>query len=103
MRRRDCFPLALAGPLVPHFQAASAEPVRARRAMVSAEGRVPCEIGTEILRKGGNAVDAAVAVGLATAVTLPRAGNIGGGGFMVIQLATGRSAAIDYRVQAPRR
>ncbi|MDR9419914.1 gamma-glutamyltransferase [Gracilimonas sp.] len=61
------------------------------------------EIGKDILEQGGNAVDAAVAVQFALAVTLPRAGNIGGGGFMVIRLADGETATLDFREKAPER
>jgi gamma-glutamyltranspeptidase/glutathione hydrolase len=73
----------------------------APRAMIASNSRAASEAGVEILRAGGNAVDAAAAVGFALAVTYPTAGNIGGGGFMVIRLADGRAAAIDYRETAP--
>src|ERR1044071_4782620 len=73
----------------------------AQHAMVASSNRMAAEAGVEILKKGGNAVDAAVAVGFALAVTYPEAGNIGGGGYMVIRMADGRAAAIAYREIAP--
>ena len=77
------------------------QPVFAQHGMVAAQESKATRIGVEILRRGGNAVDAAVAVGFAQAVTLPAAGNIGGGGFMMVHLASGETIAIDYRETAP--
>ena len=77
-------------------------PVFARRGMVSTQEATATGIGVDILKKGGNAVDAAVAVGFALAVTLPQAGNIGGGGFMMVHMTeSGKTVAIDYREVAP--
>lgn len=77
------------------------EPVRAPRAMVASTSRLASEVGAGVMRRGGNAVDAAVAVAFALAVVYPEAGNLGGGGFMLIRFRDGRTAAIDYREVAP--
>ena len=82
-------------------QSASREPVAAEHGMVVTAHRLASEIGVDVLKKGGNAVDAAVAVGYALAVTYPAAGNLGGGGFMTIQLADGRQTFLDFREKAP--
>lgn len=77
-------------------------PVWAESGMVAAQERIAAEVGRDILAAGGNAIDAGVAVAFALAVTLPRAGNIGGGGFMLVHDAkTGETHAIDYREMAP--
>ena len=83
------------------LQSASREPVRARQGMVASADTHASRAGVDILRAGGNAVDAAVAVGFALAVTYPSAGNIGGRGFMVIRLADDRETTIDFRETAP--
>ena len=76
--------------------------VAAEHGMVVAQEKIAARIGADVLRRGGNAVDAAVATGFAMAVTYPRAGNIGGGGFMVIHSADRHEdIAIDYRETAP--
>ena len=76
-------------------------PVRSKHGIVVTANDLATEIGVQILKKGGNAVDASVAVGFALAVTFPNAGNIGGGGFMVIHLANGKNTTIDFRETAP--
>jgi gamma-glutamyltranspeptidase / glutathione hydrolase len=91
-------------PLTPVIisQGARILPVLASHGMVVAQEGTAAKIGVDILRRGGNAVDAAVAVGFALAVTLPRAGNLGGGGFMLVYFAKEKTtAAIDYREAAP--
>jgi gamma-glutamyltranspeptidase/glutathione hydrolase len=87
--------------LVP--EADAHEPVFARKGMVVAQEPLAADVGVAVLKSGGNAVDAAVAVGFALAVTHPFAGNIGGGGFMLIRMADGRTTFIDFREKAPRR
>ena len=80
---------------------AAAKPVIARHAMVVTDQHLATEVGLRILKEGGNAVDAAVAVGYALAVVNPCCGNIGGGGFMVIHLASGKNLFLDFREKAP--
>ena len=75
--------------------------LRADRGLVVSASAIASEAGAEVLRAGGNAVDAAIATGLALAVTYPAAGNIGGGGFMVIRFPDGRTTAFDFREKAP--
>lgn len=85
------------------FQRGSMAPVIASRGMVVTTDRVASEVGAEILRRNGNAVDVAVAVHFALAVVNPEAGNIGGGGFMIVRMADGTTAALDFREAAPLR
>lgn len=79
------------------------EPVFARKGLVVAQEPFAADVGVAVLKSGGNAVDAAVAVGFALAVTHPYAGNLGGGGFMLIRMADGRTTFIDFREKAPRK
>ncbi len=85
----------------PAAQAASQAPVAAEHAMVVTAQHYATRVGVDVLKDGGNAVDAAVAVGYALAVVYPAAGNLGGGGFMTIQLADGRRTFLDFREKAP--
>jgi gamma-glutamyltranspeptidase / glutathione hydrolase len=92
--------LLVAG-LVSAVQAASVAPVAAQRGMVVTAQHLASRVGVDVLKDGGNAVDAAVAVGYALAVVYPAAGNLGGGGFMTLQLADGRKTFLDFREKAP--
>jgi len=104
MRRRvlslfvaSCF-VALADARLVH---ALSHPVRARNGMVTSQDFIATQVGAEVLRDGGNAVDAAVATAFALAVTHPAAGNIGGGGFLLLRPAQGEPVAYDFREKAP--
>jgi gamma-glutamyltranspeptidase/glutathione hydrolase len=94
------FALSLA--LLPvHARAQTAEPVRAASGMVVSQNWLASEVGRDVLAAGGNAIDAAIATGFALAVVHPTAGNIGGGGFMVVRFPNGQTTAIDFREKAP--
>src|SRR5947208_15412435 len=83
------------------LHAASRLPVREPRAMVASVDAIASRVGADVMKRGGNAVDAAVAVALTLAVTWPEAGNLGGGGFMLLRKADGTEEALDYRERAP--
>ncbi|MFN7936733.1 MAG: gamma-glutamyltransferase [Bryobacteraceae bacterium] len=83
------------------FTLHAAHPVRARKAMVIAQEPNATDVGVAVLQSGGNAIDAAVAVGFALAVTHPTAGNLGGGGFLLLRKSTGETTFLDFRERAP--
>ncbi len=91
----------LLGALLTCFGEASTQPVRAQHAIVVTVHQLATKVGVEILQSGGNAVDSAVATGFALAVVHSPAGNIGGGGFMLIRMADGKTHFLDYREKAP--
>ena len=93
--------VALLVAIVPVLVIGSTQPIRARRAMVVSQDDIASRTGAEVMRDGGNAVDAAVATAFALAVTYPTAGNIGGGGFLVYRPAEGDPVAYDFRETAP--
>ena len=95
------FAVAIAIWVAPSARAATLAPVRAPHAMVASGHQLASRAGVEVMRQGGNAVDAAVATGFALAVVLPEAGNVGGGGFMLLRLADGRAHFLDFREKAP--
>src|SRR5277367_6061876 len=94
-------PILAAALIVP--PAGARDPVYARNGMVVAQEPLAADVGVAVLKSGGNAIDAAVAIGFALAVTHPSAGNIGGGGFMLARFADGRTTFIDFREKAPLR
>ena len=93
--------VALLAPAGLESQSSPAGPVTSRDGLVVSSSDIASDIGAGVLARGGNAVDAAVATGFALAVTYPGAGNLGGGGFMIVRTPGGKSTAIDYREKAP--
>ncbi|EIQ9062136.1 gamma-glutamyltransferase [Escherichia coli] len=97
----SCFSTVAAPPVSYGVEEDVFHPVRAKQGMVASVDATATQVGVDILKEGGNAVDAAVAVGYALAVTHPQAGNLGGGGFMLIRTKDGNTTAIDFREMAP--
>src|SRR6201987_2259396 len=93
--------LVLIAGLVSSANAASGRPMAAEKGMVVSAQHLATDVGVDVLKRGGNAIDAAVAVGYALAVVYPAAGNLGGGGFMTVQFADGRKTFLDFREKAP--
>ena len=101
MKKIECKKIFWAIVILCLIQYPRAEPEYAKNGMVVSASRLASEAGVNILKKGGNAIDAAVATGFALAVTYPQAGNIGGGGFLVAHMAYGESFSLDFREMAP--
>ena len=101
MKKIECKKIFWAIVFLCLIQYSHAEPEYAKNGMVVSASRLASEAGVNILKKGGNAIDAAVATGFALAVTHPQAGNIGGGGFLVAHMAYGESFSLDFREMAP--
>src|SRR5690242_16934688 len=93
--------LLLSTPLASLGQSATVQDSIPKQAMVVSAQHLATQVGLDVLKRGGNAVDAAVAVGYALAVVHPCCGNIGGGGFMLIHLANGKDVFLDFREKAP--
>src|SRR5437868_6727680 len=100
MRRSGVLIVALCLAISPSAMAGM-HPTHAQKAMVVSVHSLATDAGVEMMRQGGNAIDAAVATGFALAVVHPQAGNIGGGGFMLIRMADGKFHFLDYREKAP--
>src|SRR6266516_685195 len=94
-------PVIRGAPIIPATWTLRSQPVTAPHAMVVTAHPLATQAGVDILKQGGNAIDAVVAVAFALQVVLPEAGNIGGGGFIVHRTATGEVSALDYREAAP--
>jgi gamma-glutamyltranspeptidase/glutathione hydrolase len=99
--RRECVLLVLFCSVITVAASAGMRPSHAEKAMVASVHTLATDAGVEVMRNGGNAIDAAVATGFALAVVHPQAGNIGGGGFMLIRMADGKLHFLDYREKAP--